>query len=112
MKHWQKWNHFSGPLTQIFISKLRDNLKELEAQQEYVPLSIFTPEDFVCFDVSVVATELVLSIDEIIGSLQDSMDRIVVDDKMKDNECLQKPSCTDVRNATETLLDLAHLYPI
>lgn len=51
----------------------------MQTRQDYATPSDFTSEYFVCLDDSVGATEPVLSGDEIIGSLQDSTNSIVVD---------------------------------
>ena len=54
-----------------------------------------------------------MSVEEIIESLQDSTDVISVDDdeigeyETDDDECLQKPTTADVRNAIDTLMDLS-----
>ena len=53
-----------------------------------------------------------MSVDEIIESLQDSTDAISVDDdeigeyETDEDECLQKPTTADLRNAIDTLMSL------
>ena len=95
------------------FSELRSNLEEWEKRQEFAAPSDLSPEDFVGLDDSVVATEAALSVDGIIESLKDSTNVISVDDdeigqyETDDDECLQKPTTADVRNAIDTLMDLS-----